>query len=74
MFTLLAGLISQNLIIPVIAITTIEDQKNYYTPDPNAGTPPTGLSSSLYISLNLKYLFIIHAKYDIIIDRLLNFP
>lgn len=48
--TLLTGLISQNLVIPVIS-TTIEDQTNHYTPDPHAGSPPTSLSNSLCNSL-----------------------
>ncbi|XP_061369830.1 protodermal factor 1-like isoform X7 [Gastrolobium bilobum] len=47
MFTLLAGLLSQNLVIPVIS-TTVEDQKNYYSPDPHAGSPSTGSSNSLW--------------------------
>ncbi|KAI4308076.1 hypothetical protein L6164_031188 [Bauhinia variegata] len=46
MWALLAGLLSQNLIIPVMS-TTIDDQKNYYSPDPHSGTPSTGLSNSL---------------------------
>ncbi|KAK7276776.1 hypothetical protein RIF29_17922 [Crotalaria pallida] len=46
MFTLLIGLLSQNLFIPVIS-TTIEAQKNYYSPNPShAGSPHTGLSNS----------------------------
>ncbi|KAK7305023.1 hypothetical protein VNO77_42921 [Canavalia gladiata] len=46
MLAMLVGLLSQNLVIPVIS-TTLEDQKNYYTPDPHTGTPPTGFSDSL---------------------------
>ncbi|RVW39652.1 Protodermal factor 1 [Vitis vinifera] len=38
---LVAALLSQNLLIPVIA-TSVEDQKNYYSPDPHAGRPPSG--------------------------------
>uniref|UniRef100_A0A5B6YL83 Putative protodermal factor 1 n=1 Tax=Davidia involucrata TaxID=16924 RepID=A0A5B6YL83_DAVIN len=41
LWTLLAGLLSQNLLIPVMS-TSVEDQKNYYSPDPHTGTPPTG--------------------------------
>ncbi|XP_020234749.1 protodermal factor 1 isoform X2 [Cajanus cajan] len=43
MFTMLLGLLSQHLIIPVIS-TTVEDQKNYW-PDPHAGSSPTGSHS-----------------------------
>ncbi|KAK7259082.1 hypothetical protein RIF29_24678 [Crotalaria pallida] len=43
---MLAALLSQNLVIPVMCSTTVEDQKNYYTPDPHTGTPPTGSHSS----------------------------
>ncbi|KAL9319704.1 hypothetical protein ACSQ67_011543 [Phaseolus vulgaris] len=39
MLAMLVGLLSQSLVIPVMSIT-VEDQKNYYTPDPHAGTPP----------------------------------
>ncbi|KAG5094233.1 hypothetical protein AAZX31_18G101100 [Glycine max] len=46
MFAMLVGLLSQSLVIPVIS-TTVADQKNYYTPDPHAGSPPTGFSDSL---------------------------
>lgn len=43
LLTLVAGLLSQNLMIPVMSITSVDDQKNYYSsPDPHAGTPPTG--------------------------------
>ncbi|XP_022149747.1 protodermal factor 1-like [Momordica charantia] len=41
LFTLLAGLLSHSLVIPVFS-STIADQKSYYSPDPHAGTPPTG--------------------------------
>jgi len=46
MFAMLVGVISQSLVIPVVS-TTVEDQKNYYTPDPHAGSPPSGFSDSL---------------------------
>ncbi|CAL0310232.1 unnamed protein product [Lupinus luteus] len=56
MFALLAGLLSQNLVIPVTCTTTVEDQKNYYSPNPQAGfssslcshrsTPPSHGSGS----------------------------
>ncbi|KAI3465892.1 hypothetical protein Pfo_022555 [Paulownia fortunei] len=36
-----AALFSQNLVIPVMSAVNFEDQKNYYSPDPNARTPPT---------------------------------
>ncbi|OIW05751.1 hypothetical protein TanjilG_23537 [Lupinus angustifolius] len=39
MFAMLAGLFSHNNL--VICSTSVEDQKNYYYPDPNAGTPPS---------------------------------
>ncbi|CAM8887977.1 hypothetical protein QQ045_025228 [Rhodiola kirilowii] len=40
---LVAGLLSQNLLTLVLsAPLSFEDQKNYYTPDPHAGSPPTG--------------------------------
>ncbi|XP_038900371.1 protodermal factor 1-like [Benincasa hispida] len=47
LFTLLAGLLSQSLLIPVFS-TSIADQKSYYSPpsDPHSGTPPTGSHSS----------------------------
>ncbi|KAL6137213.1 hypothetical protein ACLB2K_062505 [Fragaria x ananassa] len=38
-WALVAGMLSHNLVIPVMS-TTFEDQKNYYTPDPSTGTPP----------------------------------
>ncbi|KAJ1377246.1 hypothetical protein SESBI_49101 [Sesbania bispinosa] len=41
LFAVLVGLVSQNLVIPVIS-TKVEDQKNYYSPDPHSGSPPTG--------------------------------
>ncbi|KAI4306030.1 hypothetical protein L6164_029344 [Bauhinia variegata] len=45
LWTLLAGLLSQNLVIPVMS-TTIEDQKNYYSPDPHSGSPHKGSHGS----------------------------
>ncbi|XP_062009012.1 protodermal factor 1 [Rosa rugosa] len=44
-WALVAGMLSHNLVIPVMS-TTLEDQKNYYTPDPGAGTPPSGHGGS----------------------------
>ncbi|XP_022740936.1 protodermal factor 1-like [Durio zibethinus] len=42
MSVLVAGLLSQNLVAPVMS-STFEEQKNYYpAPDPHAGTPPSG--------------------------------
>ncbi|KAL0399655.1 UNVERIFIED_CONTAM: hypothetical protein Sradi_2308800 [Sesamum radiatum] len=38
--TALAALLSQTLFAPVISAANFEDQKNYYTPDPNARSPP----------------------------------
>ncbi|KAE9593257.1 hypothetical protein Lalb_Chr19g0137861 [Lupinus albus] len=38
MFAMLAGLFTHNL----VTCTSVEDQKNYYFPDPHAGTPPSG--------------------------------
>ncbi|KAE9590548.1 hypothetical protein Lal_00023204 [Lupinus albus] len=50
MFAMLAGLLSQNLVIPVMCTTTVQDQKNYYSPNPQAGshrsTPPSHGSGS----------------------------
>ncbi|KAJ7963895.1 Protodermal factor 1 [Quillaja saponaria] len=40
LLSLLAGLLSQNLVS--VMSTSFEDQKNYYYPDPHVGTPPTG--------------------------------
>ncbi|XP_071905060.1 protodermal factor 1-like [Coffea arabica] len=40
-----AVLLSQNLLVSAISAATVEDQKNYYPPDPNAGTPHTGSPS-----------------------------
>ncbi|XP_019166299.1 PREDICTED: protodermal factor 1 [Ipomoea nil] len=38
----MAALLSQNLVvIPAIAAAAFNDQKNYYSPDPNIGTPST---------------------------------
>ncbi|KAG5544813.1 hypothetical protein RHGRI_017308 [Rhododendron griersonianum] len=46
LLTLVAGLLSQNLLVPVMSITSVDDQKNYYySPDPHAGSPPTPTSS-----------------------------
>ncbi|KAF3443492.1 hypothetical protein FNV43_RR13175 [Rhamnella rubrinervis] len=41
-WTLLAVLLSPNLLFHVQSSTSFEDQKNYYSPDPHSGTPPTG--------------------------------
>ncbi|XP_039053606.1 protodermal factor 1-like isoform X2 [Hibiscus syriacus] len=42
MWALVAGLLCQNLVVPVISID-LGEQKNYYpSPDPHAGTPPSG--------------------------------
>ncbi|XVF14517.1 hypothetical protein REPUB_Repub09cG0067600 [Reevesia pubescens] len=42
MWVLVAGLLSQNFVIPVTS-TGFEEQKNYYpAPDPHTGTPPSG--------------------------------
>lgn len=41
MWALVAALLCQNLIIPVMGSSSVEDQKTYYSPDPHhAGTPP----------------------------------
>lgn len=38
-----AALLSQNLVVHVVSRPErLDDQKTYYTPDPNAPTPPTG--------------------------------
>ncbi|KAL2476610.1 Protodermal factor 1 [Abeliophyllum distichum] len=40
-----AALLTQNLVIPVMSSATFEDQKTYYSPDPNTGShspPPHG--------------------------------
>jgi len=55
MLAMLLGLLSQSLVIPVMSIT-VEDQKNYYTPDPHAGNPPSGFSDSLCNPLTKVYL------------------
>lgn len=50
LWALVAGLLSQDLVSTVAS--SFVDQKNYYfppPPDPNSGTPPSGLSLSLYI-------------------------
>lgn len=36
-FGLIAGLLSQNLVIPVMSAATLGDQKTYYSPDPHSG-------------------------------------
>ena len=51
MFTLLLGLLSQNLVIPVISTTTTIEDHN--SPDPHAGTD---LSNSLCNSLTPLYI------------------
>ncbi|KAK4438934.1 Protodermal factor 1 [Sesamum alatum] len=40
LWTALAVLLSQELFVPVISAANFEGQKNYYTPDPNARSPP----------------------------------
>ncbi|KAK6917967.1 hypothetical protein RJ641_016389 [Dillenia turbinata] len=40
-FVMVIGLLSQNFMVPVLA-ATFGDQKNYYSPDPHAITPPGG--------------------------------
>ncbi|KAI3457078.1 hypothetical protein Pfo_013741 [Paulownia fortunei] len=40
LWTAVAALLSQNLVIAVMSAASFEDQKNYYSPDPNARTPP----------------------------------
>ncbi|XP_055824936.1 protodermal factor 1 [Solanum dulcamara] len=40
-----AALLLQNLVIPVMSSASFEEQKNYYTPDPHIGSPPTGSST-----------------------------
>lgn len=44
----MAALFSHNLVIPVTSEVGFDDQKNYYTPDPNARPPPT--PTGCYIS------------------------
>ncbi|KAM0956182.1 hypothetical protein ACFX2I_024418 [Malus domestica] len=42
LWSLVAGLLSQNLVISVMS-STVQDQKNYYSPpDPDSGSPPGG--------------------------------
>lgn len=41
LWTLIVGLVSQNMAIPLTSASN-EDQKTYYTPDPHAGSPPSG--------------------------------
>ncbi|MCD9560548.1 hypothetical protein HAX54_019245 [Datura stramonium] len=36
-----AALLMQNLVIPVMSRASFEEQKTYYSPDPNPGTPPS---------------------------------
>lgn len=43
MWVMVTGFLFQNIVIPVMSIR-FEDQKNYYSPDPHSGSPPTGLS------------------------------
>ncbi|CAA2971567.1 Hypothetical predicted protein [Olea europaea subsp. europaea] len=42
LWAIMAALVAQNLVIPVVSSATFEDQKTYYSPDPTTGTPPTG--------------------------------
>lgn len=56
-WALVAGMLSQNLVIPVVS-TTVEDQKNYYPPDPHAGTPPSGHGGSPHGGLFFSLFFI----------------
>lgn len=51
MLALLVVLLSQNLVIIPVMSSTVGEQKNYHTPDPHAGKPPTGFSDSLCNSL-----------------------
>jgi len=68
MLAMLVGLLSQSLVIPVMSIT-VEDQKNYYTPDPSAGSPPSGFSDSLCnpLTCNMSSIFI--QKAQIVYER-----
>ena len=43
LWTLFVGLVSGDMAIPLTS-TSDEDQKTYYTPDPHAGSPPSGFS------------------------------
>uniref|UniRef100_A0A7N0ZRR2 Protodermal factor 1 n=1 Tax=Kalanchoe fedtschenkoi TaxID=63787 RepID=A0A7N0ZRR2_KALFE len=43
MWLLVVGLVSQNLLTPVLSAThSFEGQKSFFSPYPHAGTPPTG--------------------------------
>ncbi|KAJ8763036.1 hypothetical protein K2173_023241 [Erythroxylum novogranatense] len=44
---LVIGLVSHNMVVVPVMANTFEDQKNYYSPDPNTRSPPSGLSVSL---------------------------
>ena len=55
LWSLVAALVSQNLLMPVMS-ASFEDQKNYYTPDPHIGTPPSGLSLFSNLILSEKIL------------------
>ena len=57
---LVAALLSQNLLIPVIS-TSVEDQKNYYSPDPHVGRPPSGIFL-LFISFHSTHLYCIFSR------------
>ncbi|XP_019241136.1 PREDICTED: protodermal factor 1-like isoform X2 [Nicotiana attenuata] len=41
-----AALLAHNLVIPVMSTASFEEQKTYYSPDPNARSPPTGSHKS----------------------------
>lgn len=59
-FTLITGLISQSLVIPVISAASFQDQKNHYPPgDPHTdGSPPKGVLSlvSIFLSSDFRQL------------------
>ncbi|PIN00648.1 hypothetical protein CDL12_26852 [Handroanthus impetiginosus] len=40
LWSVMAALLSQNLVVPVMSAANVDNQKNYYSPDPNAQTPP----------------------------------
>ena len=55
--SLVAAVLSQSLLIPVMSSNTFDDQKNYYSHDPHTGgSPPTG---TLSLSLSKFLLFVL---------------
>lgn len=58
LWTVIVGLVSQNIAIPLTSAGN-EDQKTYYTPDPHAGSPPSGFSTNHEIYTHIPSHFVV---------------